>query len=542
MPVQKKRKVDHASLFNKETLEKVKVYAGEHEKGKPYAHTAVQNLLCGDSLRKIVKEAKDNLNTNFKETDLFKMYQTLDLANFVECEDEELMEMRAKVPTIVKLRDALYSKEFREFVREVCGTSMELTERVDMAMQAYSKGGHLLCHDDVIGTRAVSFIIYLTDPDEAWTPEMGGSLELYDTKDGLPENLPTSRVLPTSNTMVVFRVTPGVTFHSVAETLQDDTPRLSLQGWFHSAKPPPNAEETSSLAMLKDLKKEPTVFGPLKEPIPEGGLDSLTKKDIAFLEKYVNEEYMKPESWEKIRKKFAEDGSVQLMSFLKKELAVEVLGECMALDEKDGVGSDKFMKEYDAGVKEGVVLVGSPVTQRYLKYEGGKTKIEEVRNNVMKSAAFTRLVAVLTGLRPLGEVGEVRRFRAGADYTVAYHKLLEPDTRLDATLCFVAPCDGWVTGDIGGFECYIAADTSDLVAAETYGNEEDSGNDLLSINATNNTLSLVARDEQMMRFVKYISASAPGSRWDVVSTYEIECDAESEEDEEMEDEEAEEEQ
>jgi Rps23 Pro-64 3,4-dihydroxylase Tpa1-like proline 4-hydroxylase len=28
---------------------------------------------------------------------------------------------------------------------------------------------HLLCHDDVIGTRCVSYIIYLTDPDDEWT-------------------------------------------------------------------------------------------------------------------------------------------------------------------------------------------------------------------------------------------------------------------------------------------------------------------------------------------------------------------------------------
>lgn len=41
------------------------------------------------------------------------------------------------------------------------------------------KGGHLLNHDDVIGTRAVSFIIYLTDPDEPWSAADGGALELY---------------------------------------------------------------------------------------------------------------------------------------------------------------------------------------------------------------------------------------------------------------------------------------------------------------------------------------------------------------------------
>lgn len=43
----------------------------------------------------------------------------------------------------------------------------------------YPKGGHLLCHDDVIGTRCVSYIIYLTDPDGEWPQSSGGALELY---------------------------------------------------------------------------------------------------------------------------------------------------------------------------------------------------------------------------------------------------------------------------------------------------------------------------------------------------------------------------
>jgi hypothetical protein len=46
------------------------------------------------------------------------------------------------------------------------------------------QGGHLLNHDDVIGTRAVSFIIYLTDPDDPWAAADGGALELYPLVEG----------------------------------------------------------------------------------------------------------------------------------------------------------------------------------------------------------------------------------------------------------------------------------------------------------------------------------------------------------------------
>jgi len=42
--------------------------------------------------------------------------------------------------------------------------------------QKCTQGDHLLMHDDVIGTRIISFIVYLTD--SPWTKEDGGLLEL----------------------------------------------------------------------------------------------------------------------------------------------------------------------------------------------------------------------------------------------------------------------------------------------------------------------------------------------------------------------------
>ena len=54
------------------------------------------------------------------------------------------------------------SRYVSQVVADITGC-VELTDRVDMAASAYSESSHLLCHDDVIGTRAVSFIVYLTD-------------------------------------------------------------------------------------------------------------------------------------------------------------------------------------------------------------------------------------------------------------------------------------------------------------------------------------------------------------------------------------------
>ena len=68
----------------------------------------------------------------------------------------------------------------------------------------------------------------------------------------------------------------------------------------------------------------------------------------------------------------------------------------------------------------------------------------------------------------------MRRFRPGLDYTVGHHGLLEADTMLDATLCFVGSTnactssensadqaeadEAWDSGSAGGYECYIAAE------------------------------------------------------------------------------------
>jgi hypothetical protein len=51
----------------------------------------------------------------------------------------------------------------------------------------------------------------------------------------------------------------------------------------------------------------------------------------------------------------------------------------------------------------------------------------------------------------------------------------------------------------------------------------------------------VARDEGIMRFVRYVSASAPGSRWDVSAEFEVCCPEGDSEDDEDEDEDEEEE-
>ena len=97
-------------------------------------------------------------------------------------------------------RDSLYTKEFRQWIQHVTGCC-ELTDRVDCAANIYEAGCHLLCHDDVIATRHVSYIIYLSDSD--WTAADGGALELYPVAEGgnAPAARPTASLLPSWNSM-----------------------------------------------------------------------------------------------------------------------------------------------------------------------------------------------------------------------------------------------------------------------------------------------------------------------------------------------------
>ena len=194
----------------------------------------------------VLDEVKHNSKVKFKESDLFRVYQSIDLGN-LDPKDTSLCE---KMPNLMKLRETLYCPEYRSFIEQI--TSLEkgtLTDKVDCAVNCHTSGCHLLCHDDVIGTRKVSYILYLTDREPEWKNEDGGRLELYEsvieqhehsssndnkqseTQRRVPKPIPAKTILPTFNSMAYFVVDPGFSFHSVQEVF-GDRPRLSIQGKF----------------------------------------------------------------------------------------------------------------------------------------------------------------------------------------------------------------------------------------------------------------------------------------------------------------------
>jgi hypothetical protein len=70
------------------------------------------------------------------------------------------------------------------------------------------------CHDDVISTRKLTFVLYFADPDEEpWQKKEGGGMEVY--REG--DHAPAAELLPDFNSALLFGVEPGKSWHAVRE-------------------------------------------------------------------------------------------------------------------------------------------------------------------------------------------------------------------------------------------------------------------------------------------------------------------------------------
>jgi Rps23 Pro-64 3,4-dihydroxylase Tpa1-like proline 4-hydroxylase len=576
-------------LIDPSLLKKQQVLREECQGAEPYPHIVLPNLFPRDFLNAVILEIKNHSTVNFKESDLFRVFQTIDLANL----DPDDAETQEKLPKTLQLRQLLYSDRWRRWMEGMLDLEPNtLTGQVDCACNCHSTGCHLLCHDDVIGTRKVSYILYLTDED--WKEEDGGHLELYGSRPAvvnnksderatesgirIPDAVPSKLLLPLYNHMACFVVKPGQSFHSVQEVLGEH-PRLSLQGWYHAEATPDQADQ-ATLSRLKSVPRrlsneaEDTEgkFVSLEYGAASGDyvMADFSDDDRKYLSKFMDETYLQPEAMMEIRERFEEESSVQLRHFLNEDW-VKKLKQATTLNDQD---STPYLKPgdlatYERGVHDGWKLVGPAHKQRFLEYtpvsDGTKKDpastgdlLHHLKQDLMQSAPFGRFLKAITSLgKPLSSRGRIRRFRPGLDYTVAHYGLLTDQSVLDATLCFCAGTGGvrgaietgedakmpadeaepdpadvaWESGECGGFECYIAADDDDveenLAAADEYDPDADD-QQLLSVSASNNTLSLVYRDPGTMRFIKYLGSKAPSSRWDIAIEYEVEDDDEEE--------------
>uniref|UniRef100_A0A158P9Y5 P4Hc domain-containing protein n=1 Tax=Angiostrongylus cantonensis TaxID=6313 RepID=A0A158P9Y5_ANGCA len=190
-------------------------------KKHPFPHWQLRDFLHVDPsvLERIEAELISYPSWNRKENDLYSLFQTPDL-HAIE---------KAEHPAIANFRDFLCD-EIRTWLENVSG--VELLSQVDATGSCYASTDCLLPHSDEVDNRRFAFVYYFTQ--EPWEESFGGQTNIYN-KDCEPTTIFTS-LLPYRNSLLLFEVSDR-SWHSVAEVLgEDNDPRLSINGWFHSSR------------------------------------------------------------------------------------------------------------------------------------------------------------------------------------------------------------------------------------------------------------------------------------------------------------------
>ncbi|RAK94457.1 oxidoreductase [Aspergillus costaricaensis CBS 115574] len=467
----------------------LKDYTEQYAQSAPYKHGVIHPLIEPSLLRAVRDEIQAQVQFTEKETDIYKIFQSGDLANLDGLDDASL----AKLPSILKLRDAMYSARFREFLSKVTGSGKLSGQKTDMAINVYNEGCHLLCHDDVIGSRRLSYILYLTDPDQPWQAEWGGALRLYPTttkKDAngddvlIPSPDYSLSIPPAFNQLSFFTVQPGESFHDVEEVYhpkdnEDKSKkrvRMAISGWFHipqegedgyEAGLEEKLAERSSLAQLQgrgdiyDLPQPKTVDcenedeqqpeeggkGKGKAKVEEEPTPEFTESDLAFLIQYIAPSYLTPDIAEEMSETFQNESCLSLERFLSEKFATRVR-TYIEEQEKKGLpsSSDEILAQ------TGWTVARPPHKQRYLFQQHGtatqdqKSPIQELLDDLFPSRAFRKWLALITGADRITSYDYLaRRFRRGQDYTLASGYDGE-QPRLELSLC-LTPTPGWEKED-----------------------------------------------------------------------------------------------
>jgi hypothetical protein len=84
-------------------LRQIDEFKDSYLQSHPFQHCCIRNFCVDGFLEQVLDEVKQNSKVKFKESDLFRMYQSVDLGNLKE--DSELA---SKMPTLMQLKHALF--------------------------------------------------------------------------------------------------------------------------------------------------------------------------------------------------------------------------------------------------------------------------------------------------------------------------------------------------------------------------------------------------------------------------------------------------
>ncbi|XP_061737449.1 prolyl 3-hydroxylase OGFOD1 [Nerophis ophidion] len=443
---------------------------------QPFRHCVIKNFICGENFLKNLQRELLTLNFHTKSNDLYKFKQSDDLRKRTE-------------PHISGIRSALFG-QFRLWLEEVLGVKLEPT--VDISCAKYEYTDVLLCHDDELEGRRVAFILYLVPQ---WQSSDGGSLDLYTTDRHYQPLSVAKSLVPSWNTLVLFEVSP-VSFHQVSEVLSEDKCRLSISGWFHGPS----------------LERPPRHVEP---PITRS--PHLPRDETVLLE-WVNPIYLDISHQEHIQGEFEDTSEIQLKDFLRKEKYSQV-SDALKLAQIQWTRKGPANKRcYETACldtlpqcvsacwellrSESFFLLLSNFTGLRLHYlcpadyddddkgDNENKDEEKKKSNVMNEEATGSSDETADKSKEPSTPhcsGEVRRWSHGS-YTLLHDgEATQTEYALDLILPF--SCAGWQS-ECGGFTCYVA-------------NEEDE--ELLTVNPEDNSLALVYRDKETLKFVKHVN-------------------------------------
>jgi hypothetical protein len=428
----------------------------------------------------------------------------------------------------------------------------------------------------------------------------------------------TVSIPPAWNQLSFFTVQPGESFHDVEEVYkrskdekeEDDggRVRMAISGWFHI---PQEGEEgyeegleeklaeRSSLAQLQGGKADA-----FDRPQPQwvededetGNYDGedveLSLANIEFLLKYINPSYLTPDTVEELQIRFAEESVLKLSTFLSNKFSARLR---TYLESKDHETTPTIPAHPSTSTSksDSVGVACPPHKHRFLYRQPflppptpdsslALTPYDELIDVLFPHPAFHKWLALATGLTLTKTNILARRFRRGADYSLA---TAYEDEEPQLEICLgITPTEGWAadeaedgddapatagassssTGkavadkaaaeaadeaEVGGYEMYMAGDDDEPGPAEpathtgagqrrktkqdpavyrSAAEDEDDGV-LFSMPASWNALSVVLRDQGVLRFVKYVSQAARGDRWDVTAEFGVDVGEDSEE-------------
>ncbi|KAJ8335591.1 hypothetical protein SKAU_G00389330 [Synaphobranchus kaupii] len=466
----------------------------------PFPHCVLRNFIQDQTFVENLQRELLDLNFHDKSNDLYKFKQSDDLK-------------KRKEPYIAGLRAVLF-KQFRSWLTEVLQVELEPT--VDLSCAKYEYTDVLLPHDDELEGRRIAFILYLVP---AWGQTDGGMLDLYSTDENFQPQQVVKSLVPSWNTLVFFEVSP-VSFHQVSEVISEEKCRLSVSGWFHghSLDRPPRYIEPAP-----PPKPAPPPGRKWSDPGSEQALEAL-------LFEWINPVYLDMDYQTQVQEEFEEASEILLKNFLKEEKFKEV-NEALNQNEirwvRRGPSNKRCYERADTQdlppcvsacwellSSESFFLLLSNFTGLKLHFlasgsddeeegeeeqEAGGEENEEGAEGTSRGCPATTAAAAgrdqeakektKKSKEPSTPVcrGEVRRWRHG-DYTLVHDTDLD-NTEFSLDLLLHCGCEDWQT-EFGGFTSYIA-------------NGEDE--ELLVVYPENNSLGLVYRDKETLKFVKHIN-------------------------------------